>query len=246
MNITGTLSNLPHGYIFNKSRFREAVHAADPNCTEASINWMLVFMRKQGLLASVGAGKYYVVPKEAPVKKHYRYPHSPKYLELEQTVIDSYPLLKFQMWELIELNDFVNHQIAKNVIFIEVEPLLVDAIFELLHERYPYAMIEPDINAFYKQRAPGTDVVVQKLLTEAPTPYDAHSSPLEKLLVDLLSKKLPGKLIERSEYPRIYEDIFRKYLIDETKMFRYAKRRNLYDNLLSFINTQTTVKLLTI
>ena len=246
MNIAGTLSNLPQGQIFNKSRFREAVHMVDPDCSESSINWMLVTMRKQGLLASAGTGKYYVIPNESTIKKNYQYPHSLEYQEIEQSITESYPLVNFQMWELIQMNDFVNHQIAKNVIFIEVESMLVDTVYEMLHEKYPYAMIQPDTDTFYKQRAPETDIVVQKLLTEAPTPNDGHSSPLEKLLIDLLSKKLPGSLIERSEYPRIYEDIFRKYLIDETRMFRYAKRRNLYNALLSFLETHTDVKLMTI
>ena len=178
--------------------------------------------------------------------RSYQYPHSPEYREIEQAITSSYPLVNFQMWELIQMNDFVNHQIAKNVIFIEVESMLVDTVYEMLHEKYPYAMIQPDTDTFYKQRSPKSDIVVQKLLTEAPTPNNGHSSPLEKLLVDLLSKKLSGNLIERSEYPRIYEDIFRKYLIDETRMFRYAKRRNLYDALLSFIETQTDVNLMTI
>ncbi|MBR1703395.1 MAG: hypothetical protein IJ716_15830 [Lachnospiraceae bacterium] len=246
MNIADTLSNLPQDQIFNKSRFREAVHTVDPDCTESTINWMLVTMRKQGLLASAGTGKYYCLPSESDIKKDYRYPHSPEYQEIEQTVTDTYPLVNFQMWELIQMNDFVNHQIAKNVIFIEVESMLVDTVYEMLHEKYPYAMIQPNADTFYKQRAPETDIIVQKLLTEAPTPNDRHSSPLEKLLVDLLSKKLSGNLIERSEYPRIYEDIFRKYLINETRMFRYAKRRHLYDTLLSFIQTQTSIKLMTI
>ena len=246
MNIAGTLSNLPQGQIFNKSRFREAVHMVDPDCSESSINWMLVTMRKQGLLASAGTGKYYVIPNESTIKKNYQYPHSLEYQEIEQSITESYPLVNFQMWELIQMNDFVNHQIAKNVIFIEVESMLVDTVYEMLHEKYPYAMIQPDTDTFYKQRAPETDIVVQKLLTEAPTTNDGHSSPLEKLLIDLFSKKLSGSLIERSEYPRIYEDIFRKYLIDETRMFRYAKRRNLYDALLSFIETHTDVKLMTI
>lgn len=246
MKIEGTVSNLPQGQIFNKARFREAVHMVDPDCSESSINWMLVTMRKQGILASAGTGKYYCLLGESVIKKNYQYPHSPEYQKIEQAITDAYPLVNFQMWELIQMNDFVNHQIAKNVIFIEVESMLVDTVYEMLHEKYPYAMIQPDTDSFYKQRSPETDIVVQRLLTEAPTPNKGHSSPLEKLLVDLLSKKLPGNLIERSEYPRIYEDIFRKYLIDETRMFRYSKRRNLYNALLSFIETQTDVKLMTI
>ncbi len=144
------------------------------------------------------------------------------------------------------MNDFVNHQIAKNVIFVKVENMLVDTVYEMLHENYPYAMFQPNKDNFYRQRGPETDIVVQKLLTEAPSPSENHSCSLEKLLVDLLSKKLSGDIIERSEYPRIYEDAFQKYNINETRMFRYAKRRHLYNALCTFITTKTNIKLMTI
>ena len=246
MNVANILLHLPPGEVFNKNTFRNAVHSIYPDCSEASINWMLVTLRKQCILASAGAGKYYRISQDAPARKQYSYPHSEEYLDLEKEITDAYPIANFQMWELIQLNDFVNHQIAKNVIFIEVEAMLVDTVYELLHEKYPYAMIQPTYDTFYKQRAPETDIVIQKLLSEAPTPDANHSCVIEKLLVDMLSKKLSGNLIERSEYPRIYEDIFHKYLIDETRMFRYAKRRHLYESLLTFIDTQTDIKLMTI
>ena len=246
MNATTILPHLPMGEVFTKNTFRKAVNSIYPDCSEASINWMLVTLRKQGSLASAGTGKYYLIPQDAPAKKQYSYPHFKEYLDLEKEITDAYPLVNFQMWELIQMNDFVNHQLAKNVIFIEVEAMLVDTVYELLHENHPYAMIQPTYATFYKQRAPETDIVIQKLLSEAPTPDANHSCAIEKLLVDLLTKKLSGNLIERSEYPRIYEDIFRKYLIDETRMFRYAKRRHLYESLLTFINTQTDIKLMTL
>ncbi len=246
LNTTAALPNLPEGQVFSKACFREAVHKINPECSEASINWMLVTLRKQGILASAGAGKYYVVPKQTKAKMSYQYPHSQEYRDLENAVLSAYPLVSFQMWELIQMNDFVNHQIAKNVIFVEVESMMTDTVYETLHEQYPYAMIQPDINVFFKQRAPGTDIVVQKLITEAPRPVYDRSSPLEKIIVDLFSNKLSGNLIERSEYPRIVEDVFRKYSIDETKLLRYARRRHLYNTLLSFIDSQTEVKLMTV
>lgn len=247
MTATNVLPHLPSaGKIFNKNTFRKTVHSIYPDCSEASINWMLVTLRKQNHLATTGAGKYFRISQDAPLKKQYSYPHSPEYLALEKEIKEAFPLLNFQMWELIQLNDFVNHQIAKNVIFIEVEPMLVDTVYEQLHEKHPYAMIQPTTDSFYKQRGSETDIVVQKLVTEAPSPDANHSCAIEKLLVDLLSKKLSGSLIERSEYPRIYEDIFHKFLLDETKMFRYAKRRHLYENLISFIDTHTDVKLKTV
>ncbi|MBR6270613.1 MAG: hypothetical protein IKR26_00435 [Lachnospiraceae bacterium] len=232
--------------VFDKKAFREAVHYETPECSEANINWMLVSLRRQGDLVTAGAGKYYIPSKDTNSKKSYFYPHSREYFAIEKDITEFFPLVRFQMWELIQMNDFVNHQIAKNVIFIEVEAMLVDTVYEKLHEKYPYAMIQPTVDIFYKQRAPETDIVVQKLLSEAPAPDANHSCVIEKLLVDLLSKKLSGSLIERSEYPRIYEDVFRKYNIDETRMFRYAKRRNLYDSLLSFIKTKTGIQLMTV
>lgn len=246
MNAATVLKQLPIGKVFNKNNFRKTVYSIYPDCSETSINWMLFTLHKQGSLASAGTGKYYRIPQYAPVKKKYSYPHSPEYLDLEKEIIEVYPLANLQMWELIQMNDFVNHQIAKNVIILEVETMLVDTVYELLHEKHPYAMIQPTYDAFYKQRAPETDIVVQKLISEAPTPDANHSCVIEKLLVDLLSKKLSGSLIERSEYPRIYKDVFCKYNIDETRMFRYAKRRHLYDNLLSFIKVKTDIQLMTI
>ncbi|MBR7000338.1 MAG: hypothetical protein IKI01_06935 [Lachnospiraceae bacterium] len=246
MNAAEVLPHLPVGEVFNKSTFRRTVRSVYPDCPETSVNWMLVTLRRQGRLASAGAGKYYRTPQDTPARKQYSYPHSPEYLALEKEITEAYPLVHFQMWELIQMNDFVNHQIAKNVIFVEAEAMLVDTVYELLHGKHPYAMVQPTYDAFYKQRAPETDIVVQKLLSEAPSPDANHSCVMEKLLVDLLSKKLSGSLIERSEYPRIYEDVFRKYNIDETRMFRYAKRRHLYESLLSFIKTKTDIKLMTI
>lgn len=43
-------------------------------------------------------------------------------------------MLEFQMWELIQFNEFLNHQIAKNIIVVEVENMLEDSVFDTLRE----------------------------------------------------------------------------------------------------------------
>lgn len=242
---TDIIPHLPSG-IFDKASFINTVMSVSPGCSGTTIDWMLHSLRTQGLLGSAGAGRYYLESDATAGRKKYSFPHSPEYLEIENKISGTYPLISFQMWELIQMNDFVNHLIAKNVIFIEAEGMLVDTVFELLHKDYPYAMFQPDTETFFRQRAPETDIVVQKLLSEAPSPDDRHSCKIEKLIVDLFSKRLSGRLIERSEYRRIVEDVFLKYNINETRLFRYARRRNLYDEIVSFITKQTDVKLLTI
>ncbi len=59
MNTKNILPLLPNNRVFNKMIFRDTVHSIYPGCTEASINWMLVTLRKQGRLVSAGTGKTY-------------------------------------------------------------------------------------------------------------------------------------------------------------------------------------------
>ena len=89
-------------------------------------------------------------------------------------------------------------------------------------------------------------VVIQRLLSEAPKPFDdMKGCSLEKLLVDLFSSKLTGQLVERAEYPGIFEEAFRKYYIDEKKLFRYARRRSVEKEIREFIEKETNVQLIT-
>ena len=119
MDKDAILEKFQGGEVFDKPSFRQSVHSLYPDCSEAMINWLLHSFREKGILSSVGAGKYYVTSAHEATKKMYIYPHSPEFFDLETQITDRFPLLKFQMWELIQMNDFVNHQIAKNVIFIE-------------------------------------------------------------------------------------------------------------------------------
>ena len=89
-------------------------------------------------------------------------------------------------------------------------------------------------------------VDIQRLLSEAPKPLgDMKECRLEKLLVDLFSNKFTEQLVERAEHAGIYKKAFRKYYIDEKKMFRYARRRNLEKEIKDFIEKETNIQLLT-
>ena len=239
------LQQFTPGTIFRKQEFWNSVHAAAPGTAETAINWMLHTLIEKGKIVSVGYGRYMIPADNNKPGKKYQYPHSDEFLQIENLITEFFPYAVFQMWELIQLNDFVNHQIAKNVIFVEVEKMLMDSVYELIHEHYPYAMYSPNEDSFYRQRAPETDIIVQKLLTEAPRPDSNHECTIEKILVDLFSKKLSGALIERSEYKAIFEDVFQKYHVDEIRMFRYARHRNLDQTIRDFIQDQTNIRLIT-
>lgn len=232
------------GEVFGKKQFREVIHGLNREYTESSVNWLLEKLKKENQIIAVGRGKYERVP-EAAKKKQYAYLHSKEYQDIERKIMEAYPLVDFQMWELIQFNEFVNHQISKNLIVAEVENMLDETVFDTLHEEYPYVLYSPQMDYYYRHKGAENTIVVLKLISEAPKPREGHSSPLEKLLVDLFVNKFTGHLIEKSEYPAILEDAFHKYYLDETKMFRYARRRNVETRMKAFIRQETGIKLRT-
>ena len=89
-------------------------------------------------------------------------------------------------------------------------------------------------------------IVLNKLVTEAPRGIEeAWHTRLEKLLVDLVSDSLLQEVISKSEYPAILEGTFSGYVIDESCLFRYAKRRGAEKQLKALIREKTNITLRT-
>lgn len=245
MDIRKSICEIPYGVIFEKQEFRNVVRNISPGYKEYSINWLLQQLKEENAIAAVGKGKYVRIKKGSVEKEIYSFPHSSEYLEIERSITEKFPLLTFQMWEFIQFNEFVNHQISKNIFMIEVEHMLEEAVFEFLRSRYSHVLFCPKVDEYFRYKGEEETLVVLKLVSEAPRAMNGHSSPLEKLLVDLFTGKLTGKLLQKSEYKAIFEDSFSKYRIDETKLFRYARRRNVEKEIRKFIKEQTDIVLIT-
>ena len=173
---------------------------------------MLQDLQDDGRIMKVGRGHY----SKTSVKSPYHFKASSLMDELVGLIDKEYPLITYQTWELYQWNEFVNHQLAHNAYFIEVD---------------------------YRYRADDM-IIVQKLISGAPAPQPgSKQASLEKLLVDIFSRKLTGQLIERAEYRQIYEDAFGKYAINELALFRYAGRRHLKSDIRKFIEDETNIEL---
>lgn len=242
MDMKNIIEFMPMNESFTKKQFGNKVREVNAKYSESSVTWLLSELKREQKIINVGRGVYIRVT-EKNKKGEYFYDHLETYLKIEQAVSREFPLVEFQMWEIYQMNEFVNHLFGKNTIFLEVENLCEESVFEMLHDRFSDVLFCPTKDMYYRQRGNGDTIVVQRLVSEAPKPVTGHSAPLEKLLVDLLSKKLTGKLISRSEYQGIYEAAFLKYRIDEVKMFRYARRRHLETEIKTFLKESTNVVL---
>ena len=226
---------------FNRTDLRDAF-VADGNCISPSVmKKELNKLLDEGKIARVGRNAYYIPAKG---ETSYEYAYSQLAEEVADIVKTTHPFLEFSITELIQVNEFVNHQIAHNILFLSVEDELKEFVFETLKEKYPgKVLLNPSVELFHQYWSENM-IVIEKLITEAPkSKRDPWKARLEKLLVDLLTEPLWLESIGESELPTIYEDAFARYVIDESCLFRYAARRNAGKKIRIFITEKTTITL---
>ena len=175
------------------------------------------------------------------VKESYHYDLSETAKNISLSIQKRFPLVNYQIWELYQINEFVNHQMAHNTIFVDVENELEESIFNFLFEDYQHVLFKPTFNEYYKYSKDET-IVVKKLISESPSfVNEYHQASLEKILVDLFGKGISGSIISQSEYKAIYEDCFKKYQINTSALFRYARRRGNNKTIMKFIEENTNI-----
>nr|WP_319521086.1 DUF6577 family protein [uncultured Sphaerochaeta sp.] len=149
----------------------------------------------------------------------------------------------YRVWELSWLNEFFNHQLAHNQIFLEVEKDGSDFVFSTLTEKFPgKILLKPKAQEILRY---GTDdgIIIDRLVTEAPKSYgEPYQVPLEKLIVDLFANKY--LMLSKGDYPAAIELMFTKYRIDQVSMLRYARRRNKVKTVFDFLKNKTTIELM--
>ena len=208
---------------FSRLDLFESMRKSGIEIGEAVFKSTLQKLLNSGKIIRVGRNAYCVAGEEV---KQYDYDYSDYATEIAECVIETYPYLNFTVSELIQFNEFVNHQISHNVVFISIEEDIGDFVFDTLKEKYPgKVFIYPTLEMYHRYRCDDM-IVIEKLISEAPMGHqEKWYTRIEKLLVDLLADRLLGASISEGEYATILEDSFRKYAVDESCMFRYARRR---------------------
>ena len=228
---------------FTRKELLESFRMAGYMLSEASFYKKVEELVKNGQIIRVGRNVY-SLPDDKQLTYEYKYSELAE--EVAQEIAQQYPYVNFSIFEFVQLNDFVNHLIAHNVIFLSVEAEIMDFVFETLRDKYPgKVLINPTVE-IYHQYWSDNMIVLGKLTTEAPKGQKASwHTRLEKMLVDIMAEPLLLASISRAEYPHIYEDAFDRYIVDENGLFRYASRRKVTKKIKELIRKETDIVLRT-
>ncbi len=226
-----------------KDLFSYVTHE-DPSFQETQMRYLLGNLIASKSISRIARNQYVVQMKEN-AKQKFSNPYSDKSFSLIEIMLDRFPLINFRVWELCWLNEFFNHQIARNKIFVEVEKEGCEFVFDALRDIYSvevlYRPSEPELYRYGQDDG----IIVDRLIAEAPSGSpEKYNVALEKLIVDLFANKLLRSMVSQGDYPLALSQMFAVYAIDQSKLFRYARRRNKEKVIRDFINQNTSIKLL--
>lgn len=226
---------------FSRLELMETMKNDGKNISEATFKVELQKLLKEGSIIRVGRNAYCVAKDGVGV---YSYEYSDDAKNIAKILKEKFPLLNFTIMDFVQLNEFLNHQLAHNVIFVSVEDDLGNFVFDALKEVYPGKVLINPTPEMYHQYWYDDMIVIGKLISESPVgQQEKWNTRIEKLLVDLITNAILKSSVSESELPNIYEEAFAKYAIDESCMFRYAKRRGAEKKIREFIRDNTNVEL---
>lgn len=211
---------------------------------ETQMRYLLGKMLEDGAVIRVARNCY-----KKNLKLNEKHAYTTGYSNLAVSLIQNmkvdFPLLDFRIWEICWLNEFLNHQIAYNKIFLEVEYIGCEFVYSKLLDDYAgRILLRPNEKELLRY---GTDngIIIERLIGESPKGRcDFYNVCLEKIIVDMFANKTLQIMLSQGDYPMAITDMFNKYVIDQTKLFRYARRRNRVKEIYFFLKEKTSVEVL--
>ena len=205
-----------------------------PDMADSSYHWIISCLVRDGKIIRRGYDVYSASQGEK--LRAYEPVYSDEAMNLTSVIADKYPYVRFTVFETTLMNDFLNHLIAQNTIFIQVEKESSIYVFRYLQdEGYDNVLYKPngkDMELYWSRGC----IIVTDMISEAALRAETpHAIALEKMLVDMYADKLISASYSRAEYSGVIEQAVSRYLLDKKRMLRYARRRNKYEEINNYL-----------
>lgn len=190
----------------------------------STVDWRIYELNKEGVLHRIARGVYSLSRTNSYIPEITR---SQKLLF--NSIKKQFPFVKICIWSTKWLNEFMLHQPGRFYTIIEIERDVMESVFYELKEQGKDVYLDPSEDVLDKYIINKKDpIIITSLTTEAPlqTINNVSTTTLEKMLVDLVCNEILFAAQQGAELERIYITALDKYTISNTKLLRYASRRN--------------------
>ncbi len=225
--------------VFDRKDILEAVLSESMDFKESSMRNFMEKLLNDKFIIRVGRNRYVLNDN----KTDYKGKFSEDAEVLIRDIKEQYPYINFQIWELNWLNEFLNHLLAHNRIFLDVENDGCEFVYSSLREKYNKGLLLRPTEKELDYYSDDGGIIIDRLVSESPKGYE-NGSPLEKIIVDLFANKTVSSMVSKGDYSEMLERMFSKYVIDQSKLFRYARRRNKDRIIYDYIKNNTAIDLI--
>ena len=233
MLLQSTLKKLERGKIYPRKELISIMKNEKNEMSDNSLIWMIGYLVKLGHLVHIGRDQYTL----SGYKKDQYFPiYSQSAIEIKDQITGRYSEIGFTVFESTLLNEFLNHLIARNTIFIQTERDTSAFVFDFIRETIQSNVLyKPSQKEFSRYWQPDM-IVVLDWTSQAPLNLSApHDITVEKMLVDIYCDKTIQLTYSRSEYEMVVNAVYGRYNVDTVRLLRYAGRRNKADEIKAFL-----------
>ncbi len=195
-----------------------------PELNDATFRWALYDLLQKKKIFKTGYDTY--VASEPDILPVYKPLYSDKSEALGKKMNQRFPDVMYVMFESVLLNEFLNHQIAQNTIYVQVEKDISSYVFDILKDEYNGGVLYNPSKKEFDRYWIKDCIVVLDLISQSPLSVEnPHEMTIEKMLVDIITEKSISATFSPSEIPTVYANVVNSYQVDKRKMNRYAGRR---------------------
>lgn len=209
---------------FNVAELQDRL-AGTLSLDRSRLNWYLAKLADQGKIVRVAHGIY----SAKNSKKQFVPQLSPETIDLYDQFHADFPEINMCVYEGNWLFQFMHHLASNQITYIEVEKDLAETVFHRLQDQSKTVYLRPneDLISKYIDLAKGA-IFVKNLTTESPlqTCSGTRTPTLEKMLVDMYCDP-DFFYLQGAEYYHIMHNARTRYTINQSRLFRYARRRNV-------------------
>ncbi|MBT9777329.1 hypothetical protein GPL15_12525 [Clostridium sp. MCC353] len=241
----GELEHSHNRSVISREDLWDLMKQLHPELSKESMDWFVYNCQEQNIFKRIGRNMYTLAGSELDKERY-----EPDYSSLSSRALEVLEMKKarfnYQVWDSRMLEEFApDRGGCPHIAFVEVSKEQMETAFEHLRRYLECSVWLKPAHQYFKKYLEGETVVVLPLSSESPRHRnDPHKVRLEKILVDLFANKLLLDLLDTEERKAVYENAFERYLIDESTLFRYARRRNKETVIRGFIKEYTGVCLL--
>ena len=197
-----------------------------------ALSWYLFKLVNENRLVRTGRGMYAEVMKQTFAPKPVK-----EVKEIYKLLQANFPFAKFCVYQGEIIAPLQHHFLSNRIIYVETNRDSTETVFKFLKGKQRNAYLRPDKKMIYRYVDLESRVFfVKNLISEAPLQKvsGVPTPTLEKLLVDIL-RDVDFFYLQGSESHRIIENAFTSYTVNQSRLFRYAGRCKVKEELSSIL-----------